>query len=178
MKSLITLAHVSLWVKKVRFDTGLQELYHSPLMLTLVNSVNTNLEKKGNDLWTFFQTLREIAEGEISETLFNKLKKDLAKEWKKGKLFFAQTGDGIIKDDDVNSVENIKLTDLREMVFLSRRKSSLQLIRSTDNKELAFQMKNADAPFALIRIGDTSKWRKTLLKDFEETTTLQDKSFF
>ena len=178
LKSLITLAYVSLWIKKVRVETRLKDLYHSPLMLTLVNSVNTDMQKEGNDLWTFFQTLREIATGEISETLFDTLKKDLAKEWKKGKLFFAQTDGGIIEEDDMASVENMKLTDLREMVFLSRRKSSLQLIHSKDNKELAFQMKNADAPFALIRIGDTSNWRKNILKGFEVTTTLQEKSFF
>ena len=72
----------------------------------------------------------------------------------------------------------MKITDLREAVFGSRRKSALQLIRSSDNKELAFQMKNADAPFALIRIGDTSKWRNQLLAGYEETTRLQTRSFF
>ena len=177
LKSLIALAYVSFRVKKLRDDTGLEELYHRPLMLTLVNSVNTNVENERNDLWAFFQTLREIATGEVDEALFQISKDDLADEWIGTTLLFGEDGGGIIGIDRTY-ITDIKLTDLREMVFLSRRKSSLQLIRSKDNKELAFQMKNADAPFALIRIGDTSKWRNTLLKGFEETKTLQEKSFF
>ena len=63
-------------------------------------------------------------------------------------------------------------------MFLSRRKGALQFILGSDNKELAFQMKNADSPFALIRIGDVSKWRNEILADYEKTTALQEKSFF
>ena len=177
LKSLITLAYVSLRVKELRVLTGLENLYHWPLMLTLVNSVNTNVENERNDLWAFFQTLRDIATGADIEDLFNASKVELADEWTNAQFLFREDGCGLIGTERTG-VTDLTLSDLREMVFLSRTKSSLQVILSKDNKELAFQLKNADAPFALIRIGDTSKWRNNLLAGFEETKTLQEKSFF
>lgn len=177
LKSLITLAYVSRRLKQLRNDTGMSDLYHAPLMLTLVNSVNTNIENERNDLWAFFQTLRDLATGAAVEDLFNSVKIELANEWVEARFLFQEDGSGII-DIEKDSVADMTLSDLREMVFLSRQKSSLQVIRSKDNKELAFQLKNADAPFALIRIGDTSKWRNQLLTGFEETRTLHETSFF
>ncbi len=177
LKSLITLAYVSLCVTDLRKNTGIENLYHLPLMLTLVNSVNTDVENERNDLWAFFQTLREVATGEIDNSLFKDSKRELIDDWRKARLLFGEDGGAIIGTDET-SIEAMKITDLREAVFLSRRKGALQFVRSGDSRELAFQMKNADSPFALIRIGDTSKWRNTLLAGYEETTTLQDKSFF
>ncbi len=178
LKSLITLAYVCLRIKELRRYTGLEEkLYHLPLMLTLVNSVNTNIENERNDLWAFFQTLREIASGEIDEAIFQTLKDELVNDWSKGSMLFGEDAGGIIGTDKT-SVTEMEIADLRKSVFLSSEKGSLQLIRSNDNKELAFQMKNADDPFALIRIGDTSKWRKDLLVGYEETSTLREESFF
>ena len=177
LKSLITLAYVSMRVKELRASTGLENLYHLPLMLTLVNSVNTDVENERNDLWAFFQTLREIATGAIDTASFENSKQELIDDWRGARLLFGEDGGGIIGTDE-RSIKAMKITDLRAAVFLSRRKGSLQFIRSADNKELAFQMKNADSPFALIRIGDTSKWRNTLLAGFEETTALREKPFF
>ena len=177
LKSLITLAYVSLRVKELRTQTGLEKLYHLPLMLTLVNSVNTDVENERNDLWAFFQTLREIATGTGIEDLFNASLVELTDEWINAQFHFQEDGCGIVGIGSTG-ITDLTLSDLREMVFLSRTKSSLQVIRSKDNKELAFQLKNADAPFALIRIGDTSKWRNNLLTGFEETRTLQERSFF
>lgn len=177
LKSLITLGFVSLRVKKLRAEAGLCNLYHLPLMLTLVNSVNTDVENEQNDLWAFFQTLREIATGEMDESLFRDSKDELMRDWTHARPLFGGDGDKMIGHDD-SGIQDMTATDLREAVFLSRQKGALQFIRSGDNRELAFQMKNADAPFALIRIGDTSKWRRNFLSGYEETTTLQEKSFF
>ena len=177
LKSLVTLAHVTRRVMELRRATGLETLYHLPLMLTLVNSVNTDVETERNDLWAFFQTLREIATGAIDNALFRESKAELAKEWTDPRLLFGEDGAGIL-GMDASALTGMKLTDVREAVFRSRRKGALQLIRSKDHKELAFQMKNATAPFALIRIGDTAKWRTSLLAGFEETGALQEESFF
>ncbi len=46
LKSLLNLAFVSICVGKIRELTGDDSLYHSPLMLTLVNTVNTKIEKE------------------------------------------------------------------------------------------------------------------------------------
>ncbi len=177
LKSLITLGFVSLRVTQLRADTGVENLYHLPLMLTLVNSVNTDVENEQNDLWAFFQTLREMATGELDEALFRDSKDELSNDWSHARLLFGEDGDGIIGTDG-SRIADMTIADLREAVFRSRRPGGLQFIRSSDHRELAFQMKNADAPFALIRIGDTSKWRKSFLSGYEETTALQEKSFF
>lgn len=174
LKSLITLTHVSQRVRALRDGTGIDNLYHTPMMLTLVNSVNTDIENERNDLWAFFQTLRALATGEPDEALFKAAKDELAKDWRDAKFLFDT---GALAADEAQIVRKMTIPDLREAVFLSRRKSALQLIRSADNKELAFQMKNADRPFALIRIGNTSKWRN-LLNGYEETTTLRDNAYF
>ena len=142
-------------------------------MLTLVHSVNT-LE---NDLLAFFQTLRKVAMTEIPNALFRSVKKELIQNWRVASLLFGGDGSAILGVDE-SAISNMKITDLREQVFLSGRKGEIQYICSNDNKELAFQMKNADSPFALIRIGDTSKWRNEVLVGYEETTTLHKQSFF
>jgi len=178
LKSLITLAYISLQVEALRNDTALgAELYHLPLMLTLVNSVNTNIETEQNDLWAFFETLRDIATGEVAQKSFDNAKEALIDDWQKAHFLFEKK-EGDLLGDNKKIIRKMSVAQLRRRVFLSARKGGLQYIRSRDNKELAFQMKNADSPFALIRIGDVSKWRKKLLVSYEETKTLQEKSYF
>ena len=181
LKSLITLAHASRQVARLRQDTGNDEIYHLPLMLTLVNSVNTNIEDDSNDLWAFFQVLRQIAEGKIDEMLFNAARDELLQDWRGAQLLFGGGGkaDETLIGDDPASVENMTISDLREKVFLSRDQGRLQFIRGREaNRELAFQLINADRPFAMFRIGDTANWHNEFLKGFEETTALQEQGFF
>ena len=177
LKSLITLACANIRALALREKADHHALYHLPLMLTLVNSVNTDVENERNDLWAFFSTLRNVASGGIDEKQFRESRDELLRDWRQGELLFGDAnGSAAIGDEAL--LKNVKIPDLREAVFGSRRRGALQFIRSKDDRELAFQMKNADAPFALIRIGNTSKWRNVLLADFEEVTALRDKPFF
>ena len=122
LKSLITLAYVSIRVDELRKNTGLEELYHLPLMLTLVNSVNTEGVK--NDLWAFFKTLHEIATGEIDESLFKDSKKELVDDWRNARLLFGEDGGGITGVDEV-SIKAMKITDLREGSVSQSKKRSI-----------------------------------------------------
>ncbi len=178
LKSLMTLAHVSIRVAELRGETGRNDLYHVPLMLTLVNSVNTDAENASNDLWMFFQILRQIAEGDIDEELFREVKNELLEDWHHALPLFG-TGGGAIVGMDSTSMRDMNVADLREAVFLSRNQGALQFICNKEsNKELAFQLVNADRPFAMFKIGDTSRWRHEFLVDFEETVALKEHSFF
>ena len=177
LKSLVNLAFVTLCVKEIRERTGQANLYHSPLMLTLVNSVNTTVENEHNDLWAFFQILKDVATGMIGESMFSDTKSELINDWT-GSTYLLGRDDKLEFRHSIELLNTMTVADLRETVFLSRTESALQLIHSKDNKELVFQMKNSDSPFALIRIGNTSKWRNQLLAGYEETTTLRDESFF
>lgn len=181
LKSLITLAHASRQVARLRQDAGNDEIYHLPLMLTLVNSVNTSIEDDSNDLWVFFQVLRQIAEGGIDEMLFNAARDELLQDWGGAQLLFGGGGkvDETLIGGDRDAVASMTVEDLREKVFLSCHRGRLQIIRGKEsNKELAFQLVNADRPFAMFRIGDTSRWRNEFLVGFEETTALQEQGFF
>ncbi len=177
LKSLITLAHVVRCVATIRDKTGIKKLYHPPMMLTLVNSVNTDVTDGRNDLWAFFQTLQDIATGKISARVFDESKRALVREWERAPLLFGENGGGL-GEIHTAAISAMSVEDLREAVFLNRGKSALQYICSNDDKELAFQLKNADAPFALIRIGNTAKWRNTFLAGYEQNSALCDESFF
>lgn len=177
LKSLINLAFVSICVKNIRELTGDDTLYHSPLMLTLVNTVNTKIDKEKNDLWTFFQTLLEIAAGRFNSGFFAGIKNELIEDWKHSGFLFGNSDTADLGQYQ-ELMNRITVHDLCEQVFLSREHGALQIVKSKDNKEIAIQMKNADAPFALIRIGQTAKWRTQLLQGYEETVTLQESSYF
>ena len=177
MKSLLNLAFVIACANRIRSIPNLECMYHLPLMLTLVNSVNTDVEKEQNDLWAFFQTLRDIAAGNVGKPYFSEIKNELISDWVDSDFMF-EDETGATFDEGSAILRDMSIADLREAVFLSRTKGALQMIHSSDNKELAFQLKTADSPFALIRIGNTSKWRNQLLVDYEDTSSLRDKSFF
>ena len=177
LKSLLTFACVSRRVSELREETNIPELYHLPLMLTLVNSVNTNVKKERNDLWAFFQILRGMALGEIDKELFEEVKSGLIEDWWNGVFVFGGSNAEHLGKNK-SFMKQMTVSNLRQAIFLSRKRGALQLIRSRDNKELAFQMKNADSPFALIRIGDTSTWRKELLAGYEETAAMRESSYF
>lgn len=174
LKSLITLSYITIRINNLRKETKETGLYHQPLMLTLVNAVNTSIH---NDMWVFFQTLKQFAVGEIDRNLFLESKKQLLDEWQ-GISFLFPDQELILDQNDITSLHELTEIDLREVIFHTRVKGAIQVIQSVSNKELALQLKNTESPFALIRIGDTSKWRNQLLGDYEQTTTLQETSYF
>ena len=172
LKSLLTFAYISSCSKELREKTGLGEaLYHRPLMLTLVNSVNTDTDK--NDLWAFFETLRELAANQVDKVLFEEAKKELAVAWRSAKLMFGQKA-----KMDTTALRRMTPEGLRLAFFRSRSAGALQYVCGKGKGELAFQLKNSDSPFALMRIGDTTKWRKELLQGYEESSTLKETSYF
>ncbi len=177
LKSLLNLAFVSTCVQEIRNLTGNSSLYHLPLMLTLVNTVNTKIDKDKNDLWAFFETLRDVATGKFNPQQFASVKNELIQDWKSSNYLFGKNQESQL-DGFRKRLEKITIADLCRHVFLSEKYSALQIIRSKDNKEIAIQMKNADAPFALIRIGQTANWRTELLIGYEETLTLKESSYF
>jgi len=52
------------------------------------------------------------------------------------------------------------------------------LQRPSDRQELAFKLKAAERPFALIKIGDVSEWLREELAAYEVSTSLADEAFF
>ena len=171
LKSLIILTYVKKFyedIKNIRAD-----LYHKPLLLTLVNSVNT----EDADLKLFFRELERIGQGTIDEDVFKKAIDELLSELK-GEPDFMFEEDSPIKIDEAR-LRNITKDDILKYVYNSSSSGEIEvLVRQSDRKELAFKLKTSDRPFALIKIGDISGWLKEELAGYEVQERFEDESYF
>jgi superfamily II DNA or RNA helicase len=167
VRSLLTLSFIKATAKKVR-NKEIQ--YHEPMMVTLVNSVS----KKDSDLYIFFKTLSDIAGSNDASLLeiFNSQKNKLKEEIQNKKYLFE---DEKIKID-FKILDSINIEDMREYCFGSRHIGSIEAIQG--KKELAFKLRTADKPFALIKIGDISNWTNSILDGYEISKSLRDETFF
>lgn len=158
----------------LRAEAGFQgDLYHRPLLLTLVNSVNT----EDADLKIFFNQLGHIARGAISDGALSRAARDLVNELSAGpRLLF----EGIPLDANAFlSLRSLTMSDLLRLVFNAQSHGAIEVLsRPSNNKELAFKLKSSDSPFALIRIGNTADWLKGFLMGYEIVQGFEDESFF
>lgn len=170
LKTLIILTYIKKFceeVKRVKSD-----LYHNPLLLTLVNSVNT----EDADLKLFFRELERIGKGEVDDDIFKKAVEELWDELKEEPKF-------IWEDDKVkiNKEKLCKLTmnDILEYIYNASSPGETEVIvRPSNRRELAFKLKTSEKPFALIKIGDISGWLKDELKGYEIQERFGDESYF
>lgn len=171
LQSLLTLAYIAKSREQLCEATS-TTLFHRPLLLALVNSVNT----EEADLKLFFRELERIGKGEISSQAFiaarSALKAELESEpeWLyEGKTFAL----------DQSLLNSLTLKDIYRYVFNAENKGDIEvLIRPSNDKELAFKLKTSAAPFALIKIGQTAEWLKDFLAGYEIVKGFEDESFF
>jgi superfamily II DNA or RNA helicase len=170
LKSLI----IFTFIKKQKKEN----LYHNPLLITLVNSVqnDNSKNKKDADLLLFFKKLEEIAEGSIKDDLFNETKDELQNELKtytnyifgEEKFYF-----------DSNLFKNIKLKDILNAVFNSKTNGKISFLEGEKGKEIVLQLQTSETPFALIKIGDAKKFIKNNLDGkYEMTGSFDSKKYF
>ena len=158
-KSLILLAQIRKDYKKIRkYGT----FYHSPLMMTIANTVNT----PDADLKIFFQKLLEIAKENFD---FNKLVNDLNQELKNKEYMFNL---GILK-------RNINLTfkEFFQYVFNASSGGDIEYSYSENKNELLFKLKNSEEYFMLIYAGNVIKWGEDVLNGFIPLKTLDSNVF-
>jgi type III restriction enzyme len=74
LKSLMLLAYCMKLAERLR--TKQPKMYHRPLLLTLVNSVNT----EDADLKRFFRELERAGKGEVADSVWQAAKKELLDE--------------------------------------------------------------------------------------------------
>ncbi len=170
LKSLILLTYAKKFYE--RLSQCDSKLYHKPLLITLVNSVNT----EDADLKLFFREIERIGKGEVDERILNSAIDELWEELKKEpKFMFEEENLRIDKDMFVN----IKFEDILKYVFNSTSPGGIEiLIRPSDKKEMAFKLKTSDKPFALIKIGDISKWLKEEFSGYEINERFDDEGYF
>lgn len=171
LQSLLILAYIH----KAR--EGLQEatsasLYHRPLLLALVNSVNT----EDADLKLFFAQLERIAKGDLGRDAFQRAKADL---WSELKANPAWLYENVRFTPDQGLFNSLTLKDVLKTVFNAEKHGAIEVLaRPSNDKELAFKLQTASAPFALIRIGNTAEWLKNVLAGYEIFKGFVDEGFF
>jgi hypothetical protein len=152
-----------------------QDAYHNPLMLVLVNSVST----EDSDLELFFRELQRIALGQIETGVWQAARKELYEELAgKPELMFVGRCFELPYALRQSLIE-MEPEQLRSLVFHAPAPSEVEAIVHPQNRqELAFKLKNADRPFALIKIGDISKWLREKLHGYEVNEQFDDASLF
>ncbi len=173
-KQKIVLKALLLFTYVKKFFTRLpQKAYHRPLLLALVNSVNTPQA----DLKLFFNELERIGRGEVEQALFEQAKHELALELVNdaGFLFESETKSAF----DHRLFNALQLNDLLQMVFNASRSGEIEVsYRPSDPKQVAFKLTTADAHFALSKTGDMPHWLKEELHRFKINHQFEDEGFF
>jgi type III restriction enzyme len=177
LKALIMLSYTRCFEARIRAVRGANrlrgDLYHRPLMMTLVNSVNT----EDADLKLFFRELVRIGKGAIDEATWASAKKELLSELRDRPEFLFESEIKVRVDDSV--LNSLTQADLLRDVFNAPSAGEVEiLVRASDRQEVAFKLKTSDDPFALIRIGDISDWLKQELSGYEVNQHFTDESYF
>ena len=168
LKALLLLTYIQKCFEEVR-SFG---LYHRPLLLTLVNSVN----KEDSDLELFFRELEKVAKNEIREDVLKKARDDLLQEFIEHSKFEFENKKFVV---DSELLSDLDYKDILKYVFNADTPSSIEVLTIPNNKnELIFKLKTSSRPFALIKIGDISGWLKEKLAGYEINESFENESYF
>ena len=170
LKALLTLAYI---VNDRRAIGDLEDLqYHKPLLVMMGHTVNT----AEADVKLFFRALAEIGKGEVAPATWAAAKDELWSELGQHPAFIFE--DATVQLDTAR-FHALSLADVRELVFNGRSTGEIEVLKRPSNtQEVAFKLKTAEQPFALIKIGDIAGWLKGELSGYEINETFEDESFF
>ena len=149
---------------------AVNKYYHKPLLLTLVNSVNT----EDSDLEMFFREIEKIANGNWDTKLLSDAKNELQNDLQ---LCCEFTNEKI--KVDFSLINSYNYTDISKNVFNSDKQGKIEVIKVPGNKqEIVFKLTTTDKPFGLIKIGDISEWIKNKLSNYEINEKFDNESIF
>lgn len=164
LKSLITLA----FLKKSKKEG----VYHRPLLITLVNSINTD----DSDLLLLFKKLEEIANGKTEETLFEETKQEIISDFQKYKTFVF--GDEEL-DFDVTIIKDLEIKDIFQQIFNATNYGKIEILEGEKGKEIVLKLETSEKPFALIKIGDAKKFQREKLGiNYSFVSSFDNKKYF
>jgi hypothetical protein len=149
-----------------------QGYYHNPLLVTLVNSINT----ADSDLLLFFKKIEEIATGNISSQIFDNAKDEFERELLKNKKYILGQEE---LSFDIELFDKIILKDLLENIFNTEEHGKIELLEGEKGKEVVLKLETTDKPFALIKIGDAKKFQiEKLGNNYQRVTSHEKKTIF
>ncbi|MCS7027292.1 MAG: DEAD/DEAH box helicase family protein [Bacteroidia bacterium] len=158
------------YLRKLKNEVG-DLYYHNPLIVTLVNSVNT----EDSDLYMLFKLVEDVALHKVSAEVLESAKKSLISDLRSGTYQFDRSPFVV----DENRIYSIDLKDILENVLNAKIHGNIEVLKIPGNKkEIAFKLTTSDVPFALIKIGDITEWIKNKLKDYVITERVENESLF
>ncbi len=177
LRALILLTYI-----KEKYQNVLQHrtrIYHEPLLLTLVNTVNlTDNRDFAPDLTLFFNEIEKIGNGDYDDELLNEVKLNISTEFNAIPapfLIFENTP--ALLDSDL--LDSINKTDILHNIFNSEEPGKIEVLFIIDEpKETILKLKTSELPFALIKIGNARKWIKDNLPNYEINPVYDNKSIF
>jgi hypothetical protein len=168
LKTLILLTYINKYFEKARKVSKM--LYHRPLLLTLVNSVDT----KEADLKLFFSELEKVAKNEVDNNLLQKAKDELVSEIEANPLYEFESLNVII---DKDAVKKIEYKNILRQILNAESAGNIEVLKIPGNRnELLFKLQTSEKPFAMIKIGDISGWLKEKLEGYEINESFENES--
>jgi len=170
LKSFLLLTYINKYFEKIREVNN--SLYHRPLLLTLVNSVDV----EQSDLELFFRELEKVAKNEIRADLLKKAKEELIQEFRDNAKFVFEELECAI---NVDLISKLDYKDILKYVLNAKTPGNIEVLKIPGNRqELIFRLMTAEKPFALIKIGDISGWLKDKLAGYEINESFENESYF
>ncbi|MBM4169822.1 MAG: DEAD/DEAH box helicase [Ignavibacteria bacterium] len=170
LKTFLLLTYINKYFEKIRKVNN--SLYHRPLLLTLVNSVDV----EESDLELFFRELEKVAKNEVRADLLKKAKEELVQEFRDNAKFVFEDLECVINADLVSKLD---YKDILKYVLNANTPGKIEVLKIPGNRqELIFRLMTADKPFALIKIGDISGWLKDKLEGYEINESFENESYF
>ena len=146
-------------------------IYHNPLMLTLVNSVSAN----DSDLYLFFKELQKIACNQFSNDLFEDAKKTLQDELFSNKNV-AFENEKVLSDSEIGTIKDITYLEVLKYVFNTTSYGNFEVRRNPkNNQQLSFRVKSgAKRSFCVNKDSDIKEFEKNNLENFDIEEEFED----
>lgn len=171
LKTLLLLTYINKYSEKIReIDNS---LYHRPLLLTLVNSVN----KPDADLQLFFREIESIAKQEPDKNIFAQAMNELIAEFSANPIFNFEENQKVILN--IEELKKIQYQDMLKYVYNTQNSGAIEIsFRPSDKSQVAFKLTTSDKYFALIKTGEMPKWLRDELDRFNINQRFEDEGFF
>ncbi|MCM8822657.1 MAG: DEAD/DEAH box helicase family protein [Candidatus Omnitrophica bacterium] len=171
LKVLLLQAYINKNSEKIRKIDA--KLYHRPLLLALVNSVN----KPDADLQLFFKEIESIAAQEPAERILTSAKDELIAELSVNPAFYFEENENVILN--IGELKKIGYKEILKYVFNARMPGAIEIsFRPSDKSQVAFKLTTSDRYFALIKTGEMPQWLKSELNRFNINHRFENEVFF
>jgi superfamily II DNA or RNA helicase len=171
LKASILLTYIKKNLEEIRKVNN--SFYHNPLMMVLVNSVNSEIA----DLKIFFDHLRKIAKGDFERELIDECKGEIKKDFEEKRNLDIPENDSL--NIDFEKISEITYEDLLFYVFNSKTSGDIEISYNPSVKgEVAFKLITSDVHFALMKTGSMPNWLRETLSEFSVNHTFEEEKFF